>query len=433
MDPTPGDPKSPAPARSNKRGDQTRQDLIEASLALVATFADEDILAALTPARVARGAGRTTGSFFHHFPTRQHFFDAMADRVAEEFVGSFPADLRASIAEVRPDDVPGVIRAASEFAWQNALGPNGLHHSIIAAMAFSSPNTTRVDGANGVEVFRDRIWNVHRERLGALYSEMVTLWGREFVDPFDGELLADILAALEFGLVMMRSSGADAISDRVFADVVLAILVVATAPAELAMQLTDIEISMLAPDASALSESITAISDERWTLLGELFSGGRPVQFTTISLVLGLPIDQAKRMFGSVRRAAALSTRAWTAGLMGAAVQRLEAAPDRALADTVVDLARRARDLPHLAQALLAERSAAAIDDNGSSSDDVRELVAITEPLCLVLATVSPDSSEAQRRSDATNIVDIALMFGSTRRRMAPSDIAQLALAALRH
>ncbi len=426
---------SDSPARRNKRGDQTRLDLLDAALGLVESFTDNEILAALTPARVAAAAGRTTGSFFHHFPSRRGFLDALAGRIADEYGGTFYDDILSAVAELHPNDVPGIIRAGAEYSWQSAHGPERLPHGLISALSHAAPSTIRADGTPGTELFRDRVWGAHRAAMGPLYQGFIDSWQRSWVEPFDERLLTDVLAALEFGLIMMQRSGAEDISERAFSDVVLAIVVVATSPRDHPVRLADIEMSLMADgNSDDRPPPEISVDDVHWSKIGALFDGGGSVPLTSIAEVLDIDVMEAQALFGSARRAAALSVSAWIPGLMDAADRHLEEAPDRALADTVVDLARRARDQPYLAQALLAERAAAQlIEVAGGANGDILDQVQISRPIIKVLCATSPDVAAERRHADAAAVVDVALMLGSTRRRTSPADVAHMALGMLRN
>src|SRR6516165_1041265 len=105
-------------AGGNRRGRETRQQLLVAAWELIDELSLGEIVR-LVPARaIAERAGRTEGAFRHHFPTTESFLVGLLEHPRS--VGFFAADGVASINAVRevladfePHEVVDAVRDAS--------------------------------------------------------------------------------------------------------------------------------------------------------------------------------------------------------------------------------------------------------------------------------------------------------------------------------
>jgi hypothetical protein len=143
----------------------------------------------------------------------------------------------------------------------------------------------------------------------------------------------------------------------------------------------------------------------------------------------GLGLVDAVELFGTARRAMALTARLDIGSLQADGWHFLATDPSRAVVDALVSLVRCSRRWGMVTLALLGERSAPASHDR--EHEDIFRAVPLSDVLVEPLMRLGAFDDRAQCADQCELGVDIALRVALSRPRMAPAQVAELVLRAL--
>jgi AcrR family transcriptional regulator len=290
-----------------------RAELVDAGVRLLATVRFEDVLAAVDTRAIAEAADVTTGSFFHHFRTRERFARAVGDRFAELWSARVER-LTTVMVVSNPEGVRGVRPAAStEWAALVETGPLAdLQHllwSVRRQPVVAGSATT------AGEVVRAAYEDLLASSLPSIERNLRTM-GREPLPPFDARDLSVITTAIAEGLQMRAAVDPEVVRPTLYADTMAAVLLAMTQPMvdrnEHGVR-DDLDRLMARVGERSDAETVTGGRPEAWRHIAEraadLFVDRSPddVRIAEVATAAGVAPSTVTHLFGGVRAVAAAS------------------------------------------------------------------------------------------------------------------------------
>jgi AcrR family transcriptional regulator len=396
-------------AGGNRRGRETRQQLVAAAWELIDELSLGEIVR-LVPARaIAERAGRTEGAFRHHFPTTESFLIALLEHARP--VGFFGTDgvasinaVRALLSDFEPHEVVDVVRDASGTDYdltRQAEELTGARGELLVLTRLSTePELMALVASN---LFGNLI-----PPYAATYQACIDRIGAELLDDFTIEQFTIILSALDWGLLLYWLADPE-LSTREF---------VVDALSCVAMSLVS---SADRPTRSIADVMASAVPFERerapLDLEGrrrvavaahELFvDDARQIAFSEIAGAAGCDAVTVRRSFGHPTAVAAHAFAVHLDEIERAANANLGRDPNRPLVDGVCELVRAVRRDRVCARALLYERV-------GPDRSAILEAV----PIGPIFHVVSPDTPEVEL------LVDVTLSVALTDVTRSPAEVA---------
>lgn len=411
---------------ANRRGAQTRAELLEAAWRLVDRMSLVDLLEGLTPARVAAEAGRTTGAFHYHFPTTEALVEAMVDHLLDHRPTT---ELEVLEAVLREEDAGvDLIRAAAEADWAIHAEPNVRAASLREALVENRASLTVFPDGSDLRSKLDEGWRRFLTSMVPLYDRFLEATDRSMVPPLDTARLARVLSALTDGLYRQSILQPTEVDDELYASLISMLATALTTPASRRASLEDVELELrrsipVPAGADRLQEIAIAVAD--------LFEVGVPaVTFSQIGQCAGISAREVAEMFGTVRRVAAVSFAEFLPDLVRSANRHRRTDPSRALCDVLCDIARGAQRRPTTALSLLRERAEANLGLPEPTGIDIRFVVPIALCVMTPLAEV-PGVRWEDVPATSANLIDVCLLLGSTRPNLSPAEIAASAVGML--
>ncbi len=424
-----------APRRtSNRRGEVTRAALVDAGWRLIDKMTIADLLSSLQASDVAREAGRTSGAFFHHFESPDDFVAAMVEAFRLGVDGDRLREVIEASAAAPLPNVAQLLRDTAGAAWD--VWSTDAHVMLeLRRFLLLTALGDRPEGAGGgaghMEVVRSSVWDQHLDALELGFREHWTRIGREPREPFDHRSAALVITAMLMGMSMANASGVF-VPTEVVAEMMPALIAGMSRPVGRLgdHEALDAELEPPGIVAAALDLDDPA-TGEMLVRIGERArADGTGVQMPAIAAAAGLSVRAAVAMFGTPRRAAALSVRGDLDEIREAGWRYLDSDPQRALCDVLVSLARTARRWGPAAVALLDERADVDRAVNPPARAEILEQVPladiVVEPIRRLGTVPEPKLVET-----ADLVVDVVLQVAASRVRMAPHDVAQLGLRIL--
>ncbi|GAA1916456.1 TetR family transcriptional regulator C-terminal domain-containing protein [Nocardioides marmoribigeumensis] len=202
----------------DKASSQTRAELLEAGLTLLMEQPASAAFGHLTAAKVANQAGRTTGAFFHQWPTLEAYL--------QDFIGFV---LRPSMSKNLNDTVERLLVE---------LGAGKPFAEALTAAGGPVPEETARDPQTVTELL---MWNralhddefreavaTHYEGLDGearlTYEGLMELLGREVRPPFTTETIGSAVTAVAQGLALRASMTPGHYPPQMFGWMVLALI-----------------------------------------------------------------------------------------------------------------------------------------------------------------------------------------------------------------
>lgn len=268
-----------------------------------------------------------------------------------------------------------------------------------------------------------------------LVDQALDVIGRTLIPPFRTEDVVRLLRAVLDGLVAQSLLEPGAIDSRFYADALTGVLVTLTAPSGRDESLADLEAVLTAATGATEQFEVVLVQDLAISALHLFDRNVERLTFSQIAAALEQPIGVLLEKYVTVRRMAAIAFAEVLPRVEESAARYLTADPVRALADTLCDIARMAQQHPHVAAALLYERSEqASVALAGrwwaGTSADIRFAVPLSDRVAQVLAAV-PSAAGVDVASLADDMVDLTLLFAGTRSSWSPADVAHRAVSLL--
>lgn len=205
-----------------------RTELVEAGLRLLGELRFQDVLDAVETRAIAEAAGVTTGSFFHHFRSREHYAQVVIDRWVELWTQRVQR-LTANATVAADEQGAGGVRSAAALEWEALTTPGPVE--VVQHLVWALRGQPVVDGsaATGAQLLEEAY-----ERLGATvraeYERGMRAIGREPMPPFTQAEMELVTTAVAEGLQLRAMAQPGAVRDGLYGDAMAAILLGATRP-----------------------------------------------------------------------------------------------------------------------------------------------------------------------------------------------------------
>ncbi|MEA5558064.1 TetR/AcrR family transcriptional regulator [Nodularia spumigena] len=210
------------------KGDRARQDFLEVGVEMLAGAGLADFLAeAITIDGLCERTGRSTGGFYHHWPSKADYFADLVffaiDRGNEQFATRLGNDL-ALIAEAdSPPQMLGLLqRFLSSYIGAALDDPHGASAEMLVWMADEEELTAGL---------RDR-YALLGELGAAALDAVLRSWGREILPPWTARTLGDVISALVFGVQFGQRIRPEAFPPHLFVETATALVATVTRPLE---------------------------------------------------------------------------------------------------------------------------------------------------------------------------------------------------------
>lgn len=198
--------------------EQTRASLLESGLRLLATLPASAAFGHLTANKIAAEAGRTTGAFFHQWPTM--------DAYLVDFVAYVLDPKRGTTTQSIVERLSRSLSGGKSFA--EAMTEAGL----------GTPMETAQDSQTVVELlmwnramhdadFRDSVasnYTAMDTAAATVYEQLMAILGREPRPPFTAATIASVVSSVAQGLALRASLTPGHYPDEVFGWVVLGLI-----------------------------------------------------------------------------------------------------------------------------------------------------------------------------------------------------------------
>ena len=365
-------------------------------------------LGGITTAQVARRAGVTTGSFFHHFANAAEFADAIALSYAQP-----PSDVHEGIGEINEvlQDVHllDIMRTSLTAAWQRFHSDEVLPTSFRVQMQLwahhDQPLSEPVDGFGTLADILRHDYRLRQDEAVGVWSALLERAGRKILPPFTLDALAVTLTSLFQGLVIRAAVDGESVPDELFAQVATALGAALTVPRGSHIRLADLtrplrDESRLSPQARSGARRRRETRARITEASSDLFADGwESVSASEVAEAAGVSTQTVFNSFRSVRTVAAtifarnlpeirriaIGQDPSTEGMPP--VERLEAALRRLSEAVAAD--------PEPARALLGERVEVNLHQGGELTEhDIRLEVPIAEPFLQVIEQLELGGTE---------------------------------------
>jgi hypothetical protein len=334
-----------------------------------------------------------------------------------------------------PFDAAAVRSLALELWRSESLPAEADRRRRRVLMGLRSPYTAFASGEQLRDLVVDGFWAPYFAASTPLMERALASLGRQCIAPFRAEDLVRVLRALLDGLQGQSTMEPGSVTAELYANVLTGLLVTLTVPVGRDESLADVEAALRGPSRRADTTDMAQLRATAISALGLFDRDVTNVTFSQVAAVTGMSIDALIQQFGTVRRVAAMAFAQVLARVQESATRHLSHDPMRALADTLCDIARMAQQHPHVAAALLYERSEQAVSGNARSTAsrvgvDIRAAVPLSIAVAGVLGAVA-GSSGVDVDSLAADMVDLTLLYAGTRSSWAPADVARRAVSLL--
>jgi AcrR family transcriptional regulator len=377
----------------------TRRRLLEAGMEAMESVPLTKVVGAST-ADIARRAGVTTGSFFHHFASAADFADHVVLELVDQQAGQI--ETVDELLDALPHlDLLESIRASLREVWAVFSTDDAIRRRLRCQMImWAHARTPLHEPHPPFEVVGDMLRHNYAELERASvrgWRHLLERTGRTVVEPFTVELLATTLTAVLDGLRIRHDVDPDSVPDELFGEVSAAITAVVTAPRGQRVRIDDVE---LAGQASRpVSHQARAGARRRRetrrritaAATGMFERGWEAVSASEVAQRAGVSAQTVVNLYGGVRSVAASTFVRHVPAVREAAEPRASDDPSRALNRTLRALANAAAADPEPARALLGERLAVALRHGDELADmDIRIEVPLADSLLGPLTELAP-------------------------------------------
>lgn len=399
-----------------------RDRLVRAALLELVDQPLHKALGGITTAQVARRAGVTTGSFFHHFANAVEFADAIALSFAQP-----PSDLDEAIEGINEPllevHLLDIMRASLTDAWQRFSSDEVMGTSFRVQMQLWAHHDQPLsEPAEGFETLADILRHIYRQRqdeAAGVWGALLERTGRKILPPFTLEALAVALNSLFEGLAIRAAVDGESVPEDLFAQIATALGAALTVPRGSHIRLADLtgplrDESRLSPQARSGARRRRETRARITEASVDLFADGwESVSASDVAEAAGVSPQTVFNAFRSVRavaatifarnlpeiRRVALGQDPSTEG--SPPLERLEAAL-RCLSEAVdAD--------PEPARALLGERVEVNLRQGGELTEhDIRLEVPIAEPFLQVIEQL--ELGDAEPIDVVRTVVDFVLV-----------------------
>jgi len=287
--------------------------MVDAGVALLVQLRFEDVLSAVETRAIADASGVTTGSFFHHFRSREQYAVAVIERWRElwsERVRRL-ADLAVGAADDRGH---AGLRAAAAAEWAALAAPGAA--DAIQRLLWSVREAPLVEGSarTGRQVLADAYVELS-STVRAHYERGLRGLGREPMPPFTSHDVEVLTTALAEGLQLRAGVDPAAVRPHLYGDAIAGLLLGVTRPRpdrgadDPGVDLSRLERQLGAAPLSGEGED--ELSIERWQQIAEaaahLFADRAPadVRMAEVAAAARVGVSVVQAHFPSVAAVAA--------------------------------------------------------------------------------------------------------------------------------
>lgn len=286
-----------------------RRQLVDTGIELAMLQRFQDLLASVDTRTLTVAAGVTTGSFFHHFPNRGHFADAVVERFEQrwaEAVRALAADLEAT-ATVDGVDVRALVGRRDWDKIEDQEEQGYLFHLLWVAR---HRPVSEAGGELAGDVLR-RSYDHLFDSVVPAYRKAVAAMGREMLPPFDELDLAVTMNALVDGIEMCHRVHPARVRQGLYSDLVASTFVALTRPR--GERAADVDLAAL--EAALIPSSSwrrrKAAEGDTWRLIADsaapLFDqrSVAEVKVAEVAAAAGMSTSTVYHQFGRVSAVAA--------------------------------------------------------------------------------------------------------------------------------
>lgn len=362
---------------------------MDAGLRLLGELRFQDVLDAVETRAIAEAAGVTTGSFFHHFRSREHYAQAVLDRWVELW-GERVRRLATNATRAADEQGAGGVRSAAELEWEALTTASPTE--VVQHLVWALRDQPVVDGSarTGAEVLGEAY-----ARLGATvraeYERGMRAIGREPMPPFTQAEMELVTTAVAEGLQLRALVDPAAVRDDLYGDAVAALLLGATRPRRTHLDSGADDVDLHRLERRLGGSPVVAGADgpvsERWRQVADAAAhlfvdrGPTEVSLAEVAASAGVGVSLVDQEFGSV---AAVGAAGWARlvpeleAVLGASS---EDDPLRQIEEVLLRLVQLARRHRGATEALLAQLAAEARPDAAPPRRPVRQVAPIPELL----------------------------------------------------
>jgi AcrR family transcriptional regulator len=349
------------------------------------------VFAGVTTAGVARAAGVTTGSFFHHFATHAEYVDAMVLSILPS-----PEDLVEQVDELVDSldhiDLLEVLRLNLKDTWEVNVNEDAFRKGLrfqfhLWAHHDQLLSTTHAEATTVRDVLSES-YRIRHDQAVEGWKRLLEMTGRTFIEPFDVDRIAIALTAMFEGLLARHQIDPDVVDDGLFADVAATLATALTMPRGSRMRLADlgiplIEQTWLSPQARSGARRRRETRLRITHAATGLFDGGfESVPASDVAEAAGVSNQTVLNLFNGVREVAASTFVRHLPALQEVVDETADDDPLVALHRVLSRLIELAASDPEPARALLDERAALKLHLGGELADmDIRLEVPLAQVL----------------------------------------------------
>lgn len=376
--------------------DPTRERLVQAGLRTVDELPLQKVFAGATTANVAKAAGVTTGSFFHHFATAAEFSDALAlSYVQSQFTQTDTVD--ELVESLQHLDLVHVLRTNLADTWQVYVGDEGIRHHLRGQMTLWAHHTQPLSRPHGEfesvgDILRQS-YEAREDAAAAGWVHLLQRTGRSLVEPFTIEQISRVMTALFEGLRIQYDLEPDSVDDDLFGNIGAALASALTVPRGSRLRLADLgtpllDQSRMSPQARSGARRRRGTRQRITEAAAGLFAAGwEDVPVSDVAEAAGVANQTVINLFGAVQGVAAATFARHVASIRFVAEGTVDREPVESLGLVLTRLSECVSADPEPARALLAERIATALHKGGELSDmDIRLEVPLAESVMLAIS-----------------------------------------------
>jgi AcrR family transcriptional regulator len=204
--------------RRQQRGEESRKALLDAGVELLREEGLSGMLAAVSSRSVSRRAHRSTGAFFHHWPSSDAYVSDLIDHILRPAVVPDPLERVGENLDQLAEAPTGVVEALRATCRQDFVETAEYPALPLQMLLWSKHDDGRVCDA------LRRFYAGTDEFMAPRIEAIAGALGLEPLPPFDYETISVIFSAAIEGLLLRYKVEPARVADDLFGDVVLALI-----------------------------------------------------------------------------------------------------------------------------------------------------------------------------------------------------------------
>ena len=229
---------------STRAGRATRAALVRAAWELTDEMSLYELLSAVRAEDVAVDVGVTTGAFFHHFPSRQHFVDAMVEDLLQEAHDQASRLELESLELIDAGQQRADLREEARSFLSLVEGEDVERRMRRMLLLWSRTGDEMVGGVRLTELVRRHYWDPVESAQREVWRLALDLAERYPIAPFDVGAITLVMEALGTGFLVRRLAMPELFTIDLFADSVLLLMSAMTTPIAGSVTLAELEVGL---------------------------------------------------------------------------------------------------------------------------------------------------------------------------------------------